>query len=351
MASTFDTNLDVAVTGTGTVTSTGTGTGTADDQVLMLAHPHLALAPGCLESLEQTAQLANSEDFVWAYDSKHTAPEHPISYCTWRGLERHAVLSANTLPTPLAKDMQRDAPLISMASMACLASTTPLKARTQWGVPQAFAHDYSDYRSGERLEVMNMVPASAYKILDVGGGEGGFLQALKKTRSCETHLAEYSAQACEVAQSRVDKVWQGDFFVAPITEKFDCITFLDVLEHTTEPLRWLEKAREYLSAQGTLVASIPNVGHWSVIADLLEGRWDYAPVGIHCITHLRFFTRHGIEALFEQAGFEIDAIEATHVMPPPWWNTADMAAATGNALNIADNNLSAYAYLVRAKLK
>jgi hypothetical protein len=66
---------------------------------------------------------------------------------------------------------------------------------------------------------------------------------------------------------------------------------------------------------------------------------------------LRFFTRHGIEALLEQAGFEIDAIEATHVMPPPWWNTASMAAATGNALNIADNNLSAYAYLVRAKLK
>jgi 2-polyprenyl-3-methyl-5-hydroxy-6-metoxy-1,4-benzoquinol methylase len=164
-------------------------------------------------------------------------------------------------------------------------------------------------------------------------------------------LAEFSAQACEVAQSRVDKVWQGDFFVAHITEKFDCITFLDVLEHTTEPLRWLEKAREYLSVQGTLVASIPNVGHWSVIADLLEGRWDYAPVGIHCITHLRFFTRHGIEALLEQAGFEIDAIEATHVMPPPWWNTAGMAAATGNALNIADNNLSAYAYLVRAKLK
>lgn len=345
LASTFDANLD------GTATGTGMEMSTANDQVLMLAHPHLALAPGCLESLEQTTQLANSEGFVWAYDSKHTAPEHPISYCTWRGLERHAALSANKLPAPLAKDMQRDAPLVSMATMGSLASTTPLKARTQWGVLQAFAHDYSDYRSGERLEVMNMVPASAYKILDVGGGEGGFLQALKKTRSCETHLAEYSAQACEVAQSRVDKVWQGDFFVAPITEKFDCITFLDVLEHTTEPLRWLEKAREYLSAQGTLVASIPNVGHWSVIADLLEGRWDYAPVGIHCITHLRFFTRHGIEALFEQAGFEIDAIEATHVMPPPWWNTAGMAAATGNALNIADNNLSAYAYLVRAKLK
>ena len=72
LASTLDANLD------GTATGTGMEMSKANDQVLMLAHPHLALAPGCLESLEQTAQLANSEDFVWAYDSKHTAPEHPI---------------------------------------------------------------------------------------------------------------------------------------------------------------------------------------------------------------------------------------------------------------------------------
>ena len=345
LASTFDANLDGIATGTGMEMSK------ANDQVLMLAHPHLALPPGCLESLEQTAQLANSEDFVWAYDSKHTAPEHPISYCTWRGLERHAAQSASKLPAPLAKDLQRDAPLVSMAAIGSLISATPLKARTQWGVPQAFAHDYSDYRSGERLEVMNMVPASAYKILDVGGGEGGFLQALKKTRSCETHLAEYSAQACEVAQSRVDKVWQGDFFKAAISETFDCITFLDVLEHATEPWHWLERAKELLTANGCIVASIPNVGHWSVVADLLEGRWDYAPVGIHCITHLRFFTRHSIEALFAQAGFEIETIEATRVEPPPWWHTTGFTSATSNALNIDEDNLSAYAFLVRAKLK
>jgi hypothetical protein len=107
LGSASDANLGGTSTGTGT--DTGMSLSTANDQVLMLAHPHLALAPGCLESLKQTAQLANSEDFVWAYDSKHTAPEHPISYCTWRGLERHASQSANKLPAPLAKDMQRDA--------------------------------------------------------------------------------------------------------------------------------------------------------------------------------------------------------------------------------------------------
>jgi hypothetical protein len=106
-----------------------------------------------------------------------------------------------------------------------------------------------------------------------------------------------------------------------------------------------------LAGNGSIVASIPNVGHWSVIADLLEGRWDYAPVGIHCITHLRFFTRHSIEALFDEACLEIETIEATHVEPPPWWHTSELSAATSNALSIQEENLSAYAFLVRAKLK
>jgi hypothetical protein len=64
---------------------------------------------------------------------------------------------------------------------------------------------------------------------------------------------------------------------------------------------------------------------------------------------LRFFTRHGIEELFRQAGFEIEHVEVTVVEPPIWWQTSGLQAATGHALRIQPDNLSAYAYLVRAK--
>mgnify|MGYP002655326185 CR=1 FL=1 len=123
-----------------------------------------------------------------------------------------------------------------------------------------------------------------------------------------------------------------------------------MLEHTTDPLSWLQRARQLLASGGAVITSIPNVGHWSVVADLLEGRWDYAPVGIHCITHLRFFTRHGIEDLFAQAGFAIDSIEATVVPPPPWWNLAGLQNATSNMLDIQADKLNAYAYAVRARV-
>ena len=321
-------------------------------QVLLLAHPHLALAPGTLPTLVTACDAADvvsaqSSQVYCAFDSQHSHPLHPVNYCTWRGLEHYAASLQSDQAVMLADPTS---PLVKLVSARALQTGGALSEATHWALPKAFAHDYANYRSSDRSDMLRMVPADVRNILDVGGGEGGFLELVKQSRHCQTHLAEFSVQACEVARSRVDHVWQGDFFTTAIEGTFDCISFLDVLEHTTDPLSWLQRARQLLAPGGVVITSIPNVGHWSVVADLLEGRWDYAPVGIHCITHLRFFTRHGIEELFAQAGFAIDSIEATVVPPPPWWNLAGLQFATSNMLDIQADKLNAYAYAVRARV-
>ena len=48
---------------------------------------------------------------------------------------------------------------------------------------------------------------------------------------------------------------------------------------------------------------MPNVGHYSIVEDLLAGRWDYVPMGLLCYTHFRFFTRATLESWIERAGF------------------------------------------------
>jgi 2-polyprenyl-3-methyl-5-hydroxy-6-metoxy-1,4-benzoquinol methylase len=213
--------------------------------------------------------------------------------------------------------------------------------------PDAYAHDFSGYHQGARPEVISLVPTNATKILDVGGGEGGFLRALKALRDCETHLAEYSPTACQAAVAHVDRIWEGDFLSHDFgDEKFDCITFLDVLEHTETPENWLLHASRVLAEDGSIIASIPNVGHWSVIADLLEGRWDYAPAGIHCVTHLRFFTRHGIEALFKRSGLHITAITPTTIAPPDWFVRGTLETRLGKPVS---GDISAVNFLVTAK--
>ena len=318
----------------------------AQAQVLMLSHPHLLLAPNCLEQLSaacaQTPLHNGIRHFlVQALDSRSPETSSALDYSTLRGLERftRALSSANQLTTI---GLHR---LVQMCCVSTLREQLDLTALPAVLVRNAFAHDYADYHLGTREEVIPHIPQATHRILDVGGGAGGFLRALKAKRKLETHLAELSPQACETAKAHVDHVWQGSFLSMPTSTRFDCITFLDVLEHTAAPVDWLEHASALLSEQGCVVASIPNVGHWSVVADLLEGRWDYAPVGIHCITHLRFFTRHTIEKVFEQANMQIEKIQAVHLEPPQWWQASTM----GNRLEIDDDSLRTYAYILRAR--
>jgi hypothetical protein len=47
------------------------------------------------------------------------------------------------------------------------------------------------------------------------------------------------------------------------------------------------------------------VAHGALIADLLQGRFDYVYMGLTCVGHLRFFTRRSIEEMMSIAGWTI----------------------------------------------
>jgi O-antigen biosynthesis protein len=109
----------------------------------------------------------------------------------------------------------------------------------------------------------------------------------------------------------LDQVWAGDVEQIDLQippGSFDAIVCADVLEHLREPARLLKQAREWLSREGHLIASIPNVRHHSVIRSLLQGNWTYESAGLLDRTHLRFFTRREIEKLFNRAGFAIEGM-------------------------------------------
>jgi len=260
---------------------------------------------------------------------------------TLRGLERYVSTLATLSDHPVQTGT--DLPGLVLTTAGAIRSST-WADHAIWSA-NAFVHDFSGYHQGQRDDVVPMIPGTVKRILDVGGGEGGFLKALKKHLVCETHLAEFSSAACATASEGVDKVWPGDFMTADLDVRFDCITFLDVLEHTEWPVQWLHRAAQLLKQDGCVVASIPNVGHWSVVADLLEGRWDYAPAGIHCVTHLRFFTRYGVEKLMAEAGLKIERIEAVRIDPPQWFDVSSMRGH----LHIDVDSLSDFSFLIRAR--
>jgi GT2 family glycosyltransferase len=110
---------------------------------------------------------------------------------------------------------------------------------------------------------------------------------------------------------RLDQVITGDVerLNPPFPPgSFDAIICADILEHLREPGRLLRQARAWLAPGGSVVASIPNVRHHSVLCSLLQGNWTYEPAGLLDRTHLRFFTRREVEKLLTRAGFAVEGM-------------------------------------------
>jgi 2-polyprenyl-3-methyl-5-hydroxy-6-metoxy-1,4-benzoquinol methylase len=86
------------------------------------------------------------------------------------------------------------------------------------------------------------------------------------------------------------------------------VLFIDVLEHLLDPRATLVRYLELVKPEGLVVASIPNVAHVWVIANLLAGRWPQKDSGIFDRTHVRFFARRDMVHLLESAGLQVSEV-------------------------------------------
>lgn len=148
------------------------------------------------------------------------------------------------------------------------------------------------------------------KLLDVGCGTGTITSTLRDALSLDVVGVEPHPERAEQARTEGLNVITGvyDQTFAQRNEKFDYILFADVLEHLVDPAEMLREVKNSLAPDGRVLASIPNVAHWSVRAQLLFGNFNYKPTGIMDATHLRWFTRRSVRRLFDAAGYEVEDI-------------------------------------------
>lgn len=151
------------------------------------------------------------------------------------------------------------------------------------------------------------------RVLDVGCGTGSMSELLVKWRNVQLVGIEPDAERAQKARARGLDVRHGILDESALKDlgQFDVVLFADVLEHLPDPWSMLDLARRVLVPNGMIVASVPNIAHWSVRWELLRGRFDYRSCGIMDATHLRWFTEHSLRVLFESAGFRVDRIERT----------------------------------------
>jgi O-antigen biosynthesis protein len=173
----------------------------------------------------------------------------------------------------------------------------------------------ANYYGYARPEVCALVPTSAKRVLDVGCAGGALGRALKSERpGIEVRGVEPVAEQAERARAWLDDVHAGTEIPSEWPRP-DCIIFADVLEHLVDPWTAVKNARSLLQPGGTLVVSVPNVLHHSVVSELVRGRFDYRDAGVLDRTHLRFFTEKTAREMIEQAGFHIERME--RVLEPP----------------------------------
>ena len=179
----------------------------------------------------------------------------------------------------------------------------------KWGFATA-------YSKAIRLDLIQFIENSNKKpsnVLEVGCGCGATLLKIKDLyKDVSLYGIEINPMPAKIA-SGFSHVYTGDVetmqFGYP-DNYFDCIIFGDVLEHLRDPWGLLQRIKKHLSPDGVILASLPNIMHFSILLGLINGSWQYTDAGILDKTHLRFFTLEGIISLFHESGYKISNIKA-----------------------------------------
>lgn len=188
-------------------------------------------------------------------------------------------------------------------------------------IPTAVQSKAADYFSHVRPEILNLVPPQTQRILDIGCGSGKLGEAIKARQAAHVTGIELNPNAAKSAAKRLDRLLTLNLELRTPefdTASFDCVICADVLEHLREPERLLKRVREWLTTEGVLITSLPNMRHHSVVSSLLAGNWTYESAGLLDADHVRFFTRREIEKLLYRTGFNIQRQSST---PGPGYAT------------------------------
>jgi SAM-dependent methyltransferase len=137
------------------------------------------------------------------------------------------------------------------------------------------------------------------ELLDVGCGTGNFLVAARDAGYSVSGI-ELDGNAARFAKERL-----GLGRVLPLTisqftgrhpsQKFDVITFFEVLEHQADPQIFLDTLKTCLRPNGSIALSVPNRNRWITGIDVL----DYPP------NHFLRWSAAALERFLVSSGFEI----------------------------------------------
>lgn len=183
--------------------------------------------------------------------------------------------------------------------------------------------EYEVHRCGRVKEAIRGNFASQRTVLEIGPGPGVFTEELL-TMGCRVLAAEPAKDRVQALQARfsgsplsqsleiIEEFFPFAPAKSPAARSLDGVIALEVIEHVSDPERFLEECARVLRPGGKLLLSTPNRFSMEAAIHLLKyvfkGQVWYAGDP----THLWIFTPGQIARMIRKAGFKITFREAIH---------------------------------------
>ncbi|MCM1126804.1 MAG: class I SAM-dependent methyltransferase [Lachnospiraceae bacterium] len=184
-----------------------------------------------------------------------------------------------------------------------------ISLKAKWGM-----NYFNDIPNENLVNAINKNRDEEFTVLEVGCDCGANLMQIKRSfpkarlfgLEINSSAANVASAFCEVLIGNIEEM------NLPYSEtKFDYIIFGDVLEHLRNPEKVIEYCKYFLKPQGKIIASIPNLMHYTILKDLIGGNFTYQDTGLLDRTHIHFFTYYEIVRMFLQAGYQISSCTYT----------------------------------------
>lgn len=152
-------------------------------------------------------------------------------------------------------------------------------------------------------------------LLEIGCGYGYLLDEAKPYFATRVGT-DFSSGAVAKSRQVADQVYHGGVDAVPHGRQFDCIIAANVLEHTYQPVAFLQTLAARLRPGGSLVIACPNMD--SILRLLMGKRWPSFKLPEHTL----YFNKHTLARALGQAGL-------SNVTPLPFPHAFSLSLIAG----------------------
>lgn len=154
-------------------------------------------------------------------------------------------------------------------------------------------------------------------LLEIGCGNGFFLEEALKQRFDRTWGVEPSVSAIENAPIKVKRFIKNDIFKKGLFENdfFDVVCFFQTLDHIVDPNKFLRTCHEVLKEKGVIFCIVHDI-------DSLSARLMGEKSPIFDIEHTYLFNQQTLRKLFEKNNFKVlNQMKIVNEYSFKYWNS------------------------------